>query len=57
MAIIEGLSLNISLSSAKAFGFTFGPERLIPIITTMVKKKAQPILIRKGISYPPFPLG
>jgi hypothetical protein len=50
IAVIAGFNLNISLSSANAFGFTLGPVRLIATIMATVKKNAQPMLIRNGIS-------
>ena len=40
MAIVCGLSLNISLSSANAFGFTLGPARLIATMTIIENIKA-----------------
>ncbi|MEJ7769263.1 MAG: hypothetical protein WKF89_15700 [Chitinophagaceae bacterium] len=42
-ARVEGFNLNISLLSINAFGFTFGPARLMAIITIMVKTKASPM--------------
>ena len=54
---VELLTLNISLSSSKAFGLTFGPAKLIAIMIAIVKKKDSPIQMWNGISNPPFPLG
>jgi hypothetical protein len=53
----DGLILNMLLSISNAFGFTFGPAKLITIITTMVKKNDRPMQMRNGISNPPSPFG
>jgi hypothetical protein len=47
-AMVCGLSLNISLSKANAFGLIFGPARLIPIIINIVKKNDKPMQFRNG---------
>ena len=57
ITIVEGFSLNISLSSSNALGFIFGPVRLINTMTIMVNMNARPIQMWKGISKPPFPFG
>src|SRR5213083_232427 len=50
MRIWTGCSLNIVLSNTKAFGFSFGPARLITIITSIAITNEIPITIRNGIS-------
>ena len=55
--VVDGESLNIDLSNSKAFGFTFGPNKLIEIIAIIVNKNDKPIQIWNGISNPPLPFG
>ena len=50
IAIIPGCNLNMDLSSTNAFGFIFGPPKLMRIIISIVKKNASPMQIWKGIS-------
>ena len=54
--VVEGFNLNISLSNKNAFGFIFGPRRLIAIITIIVNRNDNPMQIWKGISNTPFEL-
>ena len=49
--------MNIPGSVSNAFGFTFGPAKLIKIIAIIVNKNDNPIQMWKGISKAPFPLG
>src|SRR5438309_8142175 len=46
-------TLNIPFSSTNAFGFTFGPARLITTISNTVNTNARPIQMWNGISYWP----
>lgn len=50
IARTPGETLNMDLSSAKAFGLIFGPARLIRIMISIVNIKERPIQMWKGIS-------
>ena len=56
-ARVDGFNRNMVLSNSKAFGFSFGPARLIATINATVKKKEYPMQRRKGISYLPSLFG
>ena len=56
VASVPGETLNMALSRTKAFGLIFGPARLTMIMISIVKAKARPMQIWKGISYTPAPL-
>ena len=50
VASVPGVTLNMALSSTKAFGLIFGPARLTMIMISMVNANASPMQIWNGIS-------
>src|ERR1700737_3448077 len=50
---LAGERRNMLLSRGSALLLIRGPARLMPIMSSTVKKKAQPIQMKKGISYAP----